>query len=111
MREGYERLWSWFSLSYASWLTLPRVMMHEMPDEWQGKMAELLEEWDRTWNFDDMPIPSVSAKQSVKFTRWPRWILDYRRPDRNEIEKRRIAGWYQPMCSGNVVPPGELKHK
>jgi len=48
MKKGYDKLWSWFGLSYASFLTLPRVMMHEMPDEWQGKMADLLEEWDST---------------------------------------------------------------
>ncbi len=92
MRNGYDRLWRWFSLSYARWLTLPRIMMHEMPDEWQDKMAALLEEWDETWNSDDMPSPSVTAKQNGKFTRWPSWLLNYRHPDRQEIEKRRING-------------------
>ena len=30
-----ERLSRWFGLSYASWLTMPRVMMEAMPEEWQ----------------------------------------------------------------------------
>jgi hypothetical protein len=91
MRDGYDRLWLWFSLSRASWLTLPRIMMHEMTDEWQNKMAELLEEWDETWNSDDMPEPSVSAKMDGKYTRWPNWLLCYRHPDRREIEKMRVT--------------------
>lgn len=88
MREGYDRLWRWFGLSHASWLTIPRIMMHEMPDEWQDKMAELMEEWDETWDSGEMPYPSVSAKgHDNKFTRWPSWLLNYRRPDKAEINK------------------------
>lgn len=84
---GRERLWGWFGFGYASWLTMPRVLMHEMPDEWQDKMAALLEEWDETWETDHLPSPSVSAKSGQRFTRWPSWVLDYRRPCRNEIDK------------------------
>ena len=91
-REGYSRLWRWFSLSYASWLTLPRVMMHEMPDEWQDKMAALLEEWDRTWDSNSMPTPTVNAKKDGKYTRWPGWLLDYRHPNKQEITKLKIKG-------------------
>jgi hypothetical protein len=92
MRKGYDRLWSWFSLSSASFLTLPRVMMHEMPDEWQGKMAALLEEWDNTWDSYELPTPSVNAKKDGKFTKWPNWVLNYRHPDRYEVEKLRVRG-------------------
>ena len=88
--KGYNRLWRWFSLSHASWLTLPRIMMHEMPDEWQDKMAALLEEWDETWDSNDMPTPSVSAKKDGKYTRWPDWLLNYRHPNKQEIKKLRI---------------------
>lgn len=65
MRDGFERLWAWFGLSRASWLTLPRCMMHEMPDDWQAKMAALLEQWDETWNSDHMPEPYMSAAGCV----------------------------------------------
>lgn len=88
-QEGHHSLWNWFGLSYSTWLTLPRVLMHEMPDEWQGKMAALLEEWDETWNGRDMPNPYVSAKQGGKFVRWPQWLLNYKYPDADEIEKLR----------------------
>ena len=86
MKNGYERLWSWFGLSRSSWLTLPRVMMHEMPDEWQLKMSELLEEWDETWDSSDMPVPYVTARKDNKFVCWPSWLLNYRRPDKSQIE-------------------------
>lgn len=90
-RPGYEALNLWFSLDRASWLTLPRVLMHEMPDEWQQKMADLLAEWDATWDSDHMPTPIVTAKLGHKFTAWPRWVLDYRRPDKDQIDKLRIT--------------------
>ena len=43
---GSNKLHSWWSLSYAQYLTIPRTVLQSMPDEWQGKMAELLEELD-----------------------------------------------------------------
>jgi len=91
VKNGYDRLWFWFGLSRSSWLTLPRVMMHEMPDEWQLKMTELLEEWDETWDSSSMPSPHVAAKEGNKFTRWPRWLLNYRRPDKGEIAKLKLV--------------------
>lgn len=87
--KGYQRLWGWFSLSRASWLTLPRVLMHEMPDAWQDKMAALLEEWDETWDSADMPTPHVVARNGNRFTKWLGWLLNYRHPDRKEIERLR----------------------
>ncbi len=89
MRDGYDRLWRWFGLSRASWLTMPRIMMHEMPDDWQDKMAALCEEWDETWNSHEMPEPHVSAKQNGKFTRWPGWLLCYRHPDIDAVNALR----------------------
>src|ERR1700744_1906665 len=41
-----DALECWWSLSYAHWLTVPRVAMKSMPTEWQDKMAALLEELD-----------------------------------------------------------------
>lgn len=87
---GHDNLWLWFGLSRASWLTIPRVLMHKMPDEWQRDMARLLNEWDETWDTDDLPSPYVTARDGNKFTRWPSWVVDYRHPDLKQIELRRI---------------------
>jgi hypothetical protein len=90
--HGYERLWLWFGITHASWLTMPRILMHEMPDEWQRKMADLLDEWDDTWYFsDEIPEPYVSAKKGNKFTRWPDWLLCYQHPNINAVNSLRAA--------------------
>lgn len=96
-QTGEERLWRWFSMSYASWLTLPRVLMHAMPDEWQQKMAALLEEYDATWK--DQPYKSfVSLKQNGKFVKMPDW-LDYRHPDQQEIASMRA----ESLRTSNII--------
>lgn len=38
---------SWFGLTYASWLTLPRLSLQEMPLDWQARFVELLNEGER----------------------------------------------------------------
>lgn len=91
--SGHEKLWGWFGLSYASWLTVPRVLMHEMPDEWQGKMADLLHEYEDAFpNQSHLPETYVTAKRDNKFVKFPDWVLNYRRPDRDAIE----------TCSGDL---------
>lgn len=87
--HGAERLWCWFGLGRPTWLTLPRVLMHEMPDEWQDQMAALLEQWDETWNTSHLPTTMVTARSGRKFCKWPDWLLNYRHPDRQEIENVR----------------------
>jgi len=41
----------WFELSYAHFLTVPRLVMESMPLEWQEKMAALLQEMDNTFDW------------------------------------------------------------
>ena len=87
--SGHDDLWLWFGSSRSSWLTLPRSLMHAMPDEWQKKMAGLLDLWDAAWNTAHLPAPYVSAREGAKFTRWPEWLLNYRRPAQDEIDAVR----------------------
>jgi len=35
---GEDDLSLWFGLSYASFCVLPRILMEDMPEEWQKKM-------------------------------------------------------------------------
>lgn len=91
--HGHEALWGWFGLSYASWLTLPRVMCHEMPDDWQAKMAALLKEWDETWVSlpDSVQLEtSVSFRKSGRYIKVPQILSDYRHPD------DEIKSWMGP---------------
>jgi len=41
----------WFELSYAQFLTLPRLVLENMPLEWQLQMKKLLEELDDTFDW------------------------------------------------------------
>lgn len=89
MQDRSEELQTWFSLSYASWLTIPRVLMESMPKEWQDKMAALLFEYDEA--FPNMPDyrTYVSLKRDGKFVKPPRYLIDYRHPDRVAIDDMR----------------------
>lgn len=37
---------NWFELTYAKYLTLPRSLLQEMPEEWQLRFVTLLEEFE-----------------------------------------------------------------
>jgi hypothetical protein len=92
--SGKDRLWCWYGLSRASWLTLPRVLMHEMPDEWQRRMAVLLEEFDEEFpNWTGDLHFYVSARRGGKMTPLPAALCDYRHPHLHDIDalRRQIA--------------------
>ncbi len=88
-RKGYDALWLWFGLGRASWLTIPRVLMHDMPDEWQGKMAELLKEYEQTYPVQPEITVNVTIKENNKFTKLFDWLNDYRHPCKNSILRMR----------------------
>ncbi len=51
LEESNEPLNLWFELSYAQYLTVPRLVMQSMDIEWQRKMALLLQELDETFDW------------------------------------------------------------
>jgi len=89
-REGREKLSCWFGLSRASWLTIPRVLMEDMPDGWQGRMAKILEEYDDIYkNQPDFGTRVQIKDLKGKLIRTPEWLVNYRRPDRDMIKMVR----------------------
>jgi len=81
---GHDKLSCWFGLSYASWVTLPRIMMEDMPDEWQGKMADLLNEYSDVFTH----CPDVGTRVNCttpggRLTKTPPELLNYRHPDKD----------------------------
>lgn len=61
------------------------ALMHEMPDEWQGKMADLMDEWHEVYtNMPDIAT-SVCAKQKGKFIKIPSYFCNYRHPNKAAI--------------------------
>lgn len=91
-RPGYDELWGWFGLSRASWLTLPRILMHEMPDDWQRDMARLLHEYHKAFpNQPDLGTSVKATTLSGKLTKMPHWVGEYRHPfnAKDDIEAMR----------------------
>jgi len=82
-----SKLWRWFGLSHASFLTLPRVLMHAMPEEWQDKMTVLLEEYDNTFTNQPDIGTRVQITQNGKLVKTPEWLINYRHPDKLTIEE------------------------
>jgi len=84
-----EDLSCWFGLSYASFLTLPRVMMEAMPDEWKKKMAVLLNEFDDAFPNQPDIGTRVQITKDGKLIKTPEWMINYRRPDYQKINSCR----------------------
>ncbi|HFQ7112827.1 TPA: hypothetical protein ACHTOO_000588 [Pseudomonas aeruginosa] len=87
--SGYDQLWAWFGLSRSAYAVLPRVMMHAMPDEWQGRFAELMDEWDDHWPNQPDINARVHITQNGLYISTPKWLLDYRHPDHNQLNAMR----------------------
>ncbi|MFT0676807.1 hypothetical protein [Pseudomonas aeruginosa] len=89
---GYDQLWGWFGLSRSAYAVLPRVMMHAMPDDWQARFAELMDEWDEHWPNQPDITAHVQIKQNNRFISTPPWLLNYRHPDHNQLNAMRGKG-------------------
>lgn len=94
----------WFGLSYATFLTMPRVLMEAMPQEWQVKMARLLFEYDEAFPNQPDIGTTVRITRDKKMIPTPAWLLNYRHPDRVMIEHLRQR---PTPPSGN--PPSDTK--
>lgn len=90
LRPDSDALQCWFNLSYASWLTLPRVLMEAMPVEWQDRMVVLLNEYhDAFPNQPEIGTRVQVTDVSGKLITTPEWLVRYRHPDVDAIEKLR----------------------
>jgi hypothetical protein len=67
-----------FSLSYASWLVLPRVSLQEMPLDWQARFVALLIEADEKHGLKTPEGLIVQRQVAGKFVGNRHWN-DYRR--------------------------------
>lgn len=79
----------WFELTYASYLVLPRVLLQEMPLEWQEKMVKLLEEMEEEFPNIQGGSYRVLKTKNGKLVKTPEWEINYRRPNRDMIASCR----------------------
>ncbi|AUR92983.1 hypothetical protein NVP1181O_19 [Vibrio phage 1.181.O._10N.286.46.C9] len=86
-----HKLSEWFGLSYSSFCVMPRVLMEDMPDEWQEKMAELLNQYDDAFDQSKVGIDGcrVQATMDNKLVKMPSELLNYRRPCQLFLDKVR----------------------
>lgn len=59
----HDAIHTWFNLTYANYLVLPRSVLQSMPDEWQSSFVGLLEELSATYGGLDWPDYTVNARQ------------------------------------------------
>lgn len=88
---------AWFELTYAQFLTVPRLVLESMPLEWQQQMAGLLDEMDETfdWRPDKGRYWVKLRDECGRFTHAP--LEDYRH---GSIEHLRIMQSLTPMVPG-----------
>ena len=92
-RPGYDALWTSFGLSRAGWITIPRLLLHAMPDRWQGQLAKLLKEYEEFF----VNQPDIKAYVSLRDGKTNRFIKgsvfhNYRHPDKQLIESMKTEG-------------------
>lgn len=87
--DATKDLACYFGLTYASWLTLSRVLMEAMPEEWKRSMATLLNQYDDA--YPNQPSYGTTVRVTVdgKMVRTPEWLVNYRHPDRSMINRVR----------------------
>lgn len=96
---GFARLWKLLSDQHAEFVIIPRVLAHEMPDEWQQRMVAIIEEYNA--EFPNMPQMRLIIEQLVeeepepnrfggllpKFSKvsLPTWMKDFNFPNKAAI--------------------------
>jgi len=97
-----------FGLTYASWIVMPRVLMENMPPDWQKRFVDIWEEFNDTWDMNEVykhGDPHVQLRKggrfnSIKHTGLPH----YRHASMADLEKflnkyeglRKYAGYHVP---------------
>lgn len=61
MSETRKDIHTWFGLTYANHLVIPRSLLQSMPDEWQHQFVALLEQYGDAFGHIDLPQYEVKA--------------------------------------------------
>jgi hypothetical protein len=96
---GFRRLWKLLSDQHAEFVFIPRVLAHEMPDDWQQRLVGMIEEYNA--EFPNLPQMRISVEQLIeeeperngrgemvpKFSLapLPKWLKDFNFPNKAAI--------------------------
>ena len=86
MKQRCEIIHNWFGLTYSNYLVIPRILMQEMPEAWQRKMVDLLNEAGETWEHDDNYTVQLKDKRG-RFIKDP--LAAYKYPDYDALNAAR----------------------
>lgn len=89
-----EDIHTYFSLSYANYLVLPRTLLQSMPADWQHEFVQLLRQADAAFEH----VPQAEAYDVTAGTESEVWSL-------TDAEMKRVgitADWYR----GETPPEG-----
>jgi hypothetical protein len=89
-----EPIHGWFSLSYASWLVLPRVVLQAMPVAWQRKLVGLLRELDETFDWEPKGGTFIVrfCDELGRVRSMPPGLSDYRRGKVEHLRRKPAEG-------------------
>ena len=87
-----EPIHTWFELSYAQYLTVPRSVLQSMPTEWQARFVACLEQLDAAieWSPDDGRYWVRLKDGQGRFVRDP--LMDYER-GRRRVPLKTDDAW------------------
>ena len=77
----------WFGLSYANYLTVPRVLLEEMPDEWQNRFVALMDEMRQAF-VNDVTYEVRLRDERGRYRADP--LASYRHPDWDAVDACRV---------------------
>lgn len=93
--DGSEPINDWFELTYAQFLTIPRIFLKAMPLEWQRRMVECLSELDATfdWQPKEARFWVTLRGDDGRYVPLDPSLCDYRRGsvEHLRLEKREAA--------------------
>ena len=81
-----------FGLTYASWFVVPRVILQEMPVEWQKRFLELMDEMNQEFDWEPDCTMEIVFRKRGKYIKVPKYYRNYRRPDFGWLELIKERG-------------------
>lgn len=81
-----DAIHNWFELSYASYLALPRAVLQHMPQDWQNRFVQCLNELSDLVDFDDNYSVNLRDKKG-RFKKDP--LSQYKRFPKEKVPWRK----------------------
>ena len=85
MNDDRLDIHTWFNLTYAAYLVLPRTLLQEMPEDWQLRFTEMVDEIEATFDLEKIDgyvasyqVTAAQGDGSHRYVKDP--LRNYRHP-------------------------------